>query len=269
MFATTFYETRILNTFRGITAPGINELFVALFFNSPGETGMLGVEVNYTGYTRQALRFDVPTDENNGRGIRNVEDITFPMATADVGVAHFMGVYDAVVGGNMLLYAPLGIPLRIDARNRPNLMAGDILFWISGIEKSNAFKDRVLNNLRGTDMVGFIPRYGLFNGNPELGGVELSGHGYSRPEVIFSAPAKHESEYSRIYNTEIVRFPTPGAVWGNWTHDAILGAATGDTVPEKGGQIEPLIIFPHPIPEFVHANHVARAEPQDIIVGIT
>ena len=266
MFATNFYEERVLNTLRGVTLPGVSSLFLGLFFNSPGETGSMGVEVNYAGYSRQPITFGVPSDENQGRGFRNTNDILFPLATEDVGTVHAIGISDSITGGNMLLYGHLEVPLPIDAQNRPNIRAGDIAYWLSGTF-SNLFKDRILENLRGTAIQGFTPRLGLFNGNPEQGGVELSGQNYARPEVQFSAPVQQPGDYARIANTEVVTFNSPSSPWGMWNTNVILGpVGAGSNVPEAGGQVAPIVIVPAAMSQQIHVNYVVRLEPQNAMV---
>ena len=88
MFATHFFENRILNTFRGTTATGINECFVALFFSNPTDTGQAGVEVNYQNYTRMKVTWSTPYEESGGIGIRNTNEMLWAISESDIGQGH-------------------------------------------------------------------------------------------------------------------------------------------------------------------------------------
>jgi len=272
MYATNFFEQRILNTMRGITAPGISNLFAGLFFNSPEDNGTSGVEIIYPQYSRQPVEFSLPADENGGRGVRNTNDILFPLTNENVGTAHYIGIFDAAVGGNMLIYGQLEVPLSIDAGNRPNIRPGDMVFWIGGAMKGSMsvhFMDRVFNNLRGAAIEGFTPRYALYSGHPEQGGTELAGLNYGRPAISFSAPVKQEGGCSRMVNTDSVAFAPPGETWGMWTHDAIVGPAFGSDVPENGGQIAALFVATNEAAQNVNVNYSIMIDEGSLIVDFS
>lgn len=103
MYATNYLETMVLNTLRGQTATAPMGLYLALFLNSPGESGTDGAEVNYAGYVRQTVVFSAPSPMNSGIGVTNVADITFPVTPIALGTITHIGVMDSLTGGNMLL----------------------------------------------------------------------------------------------------------------------------------------------------------------------
>ena len=269
MYSTNFFEEKILNTMRGITAPGVSKLFAGLFFNSPEDSGMSGIEVVYPEYSRQPVEFSLPADENGGRGVRNTNDILFPMTDTNIGTAHYIGIFDAAVGGNMLIYGQLTVPLSIDARNRPNIRPGDMVFWIGGAMEgtmSMHFMDRVFNNLRGATIEGFKPRYALYSGHPEKGGTELAGLNYARPEINFSAPVQQDGGCARMVNADAVAFAPPGEDWGMWTHDAIVGPVMGSDVPASGGQVAPVFVASNEAAQNVLANYSIMIDEGSLVV---
>lgn len=248
MYATNFFETKILNTFNNILAVGATDLYVALFLTNPTETGAAGNEVNYTGYTRLKVSFTAPYAESGGMGVKNDKDLLWAKAPNDAGQAKYIGIYDSasIGSGNMWLYGELSIPLDIKANHQPSIYAGDILYYVVG-SFSTAFKTKMLNTLRGQNISGFVPYLALYSGDPESSGAELSGGAYARPSIPFSSPAEQPGGQMQIQNTAVVKFPNPTAVWGNWAYDGIRDAATGG---------ELILKSPNPTPEVLQRNYV-------------
>lgn len=227
MYATTYFESIILNLARGISAPAPSTMYLALFLNNPGEEGG-GVEVAWSGYARQPITFSAPAPAGEGIGIQNAEAITFPSAPAAVGNVTYVGVMDSVTGGNMYLYGMLTESLSVQAGIAPVVRAGSMQ-WISSGKLSNAYKTKILNVLRGTSCPGFTPYLALLSGSPESGGAEFTGGSYARMPVEFSAPAEQASGAMMIQNSAEIISATATATWGNLTHIAIYDAATSGT----------------------------------------
>jgi len=250
MFASHFFESRILNTFNGITAVGAGNLFIALFMSNPGNTGLQGIEVNYSGYARQPIAFGVPYDESGGIGVKNTDALLWNPAPSDVGQARFIGIFDsATVGsGNMYLYGELTVPLDIRAGQQPSIYTGDVLYFIHG-DFSRHFMTAILNVLRNQNLNGFAPHMCLFDGDPEGTGIELSGGSYARPAINFGAPVVQVGNQTQIENTNIVRFPSPTTTWGTWAWSGIRDAASGGNLITK---------LPNAFTEVIHPNYVPQ-----------
>jgi len=260
MVATHFYEALGLNTFNGITAVGIPNIFVALYATDPGDTGQGGIELQYPEYSRQPLVLTPPFAEGGGIAVRNVGDILWSESTADVGQARFIGILDSgVVGsGNMLLRGELTIPLDIRAGRQPSIAQGDIMFIHSGATTVE-FKTRFLNICRGLNMLGISPHMALFDGDPEAGGSELSGPTYSRPNIIFNTPSIQPAGFTEIANTNEVQFPRPTTTWGNKAWAAIMDS-------QVGGQAIVKVQFA--VPEIIAPNHVPIHNPGNIRISL-
>ena len=246
-FSTHFYSMQVLNTFRGITATGHNQLWTGLFITDPTATGTAGVEVAYPGYSRQELTFTPPAMHNNRLTIRNTQDITWPVSEQALPPITHIGIFNSPVAGNMLLRGVLTVPLTINPNQQPSILAGDIMYWGRG-SFSEAFREAYLNLLRGISLTGFEPRMALFNGNPESGGFELSGEGYSRAPISFAAPQIAANGVMSIRNESIITFPRALGTWGQWTHDAIT---RGDTAAIAG-------VLPNDPVETIHRNYNPR-----------
>jgi len=225
MYATDYFETMILNTLRGTNAAAPASMFVGLYLSNPGETGMAGTEVTYSGYQRQAITFSNPAPISGNIGIQNDTEIKFAMtATALQPITH-IGISDSVSGGNMLLYGQYDEPLQIPANGSPVIRVGDAQWWCVG-SFSNMFKTSVFNILRGTSLPGFQSFCALYNGSPESGGIEISGTGYARMLITFSAPAQQVSGQAQISNSIDIEFPKALTNWGTFTHMAVFNASS-------------------------------------------
>jgi len=225
MFATHFYEEMLLNTFRNIPAVGINNLFVGLYLNNPTNTGQAGIELSYTGYTRLPITFTPPYTEGDRVGIRNPDALLWETSPTDAGEARFVGISDAPVGGNMLLYGELTTPLEIRAGQQPSVSAGSIRYFVVG-DKTREWKTRALNVLRGNTFGGIQPHLALFSSDPQAGGVELAGEAYERVPVEFSSPTIEVGGQSRIINSVSAEFNEPISEWGVWAWTALMESPT-------------------------------------------
>ena len=95
--------------------------------------------------------------------------------------------------------------------------------------KTYAHSDAVLNVLRGTALTAKTPYAGLFTtapANDGASGTELSGNGYARQSVTFSAPAAGTGEARKISNSATVTFGPATADWGTVVAFGIWDAAT-------------------------------------------
>lgn len=224
MYATNYLETAILNLLRGMSITAPATVYMALYFNSPGESGQSGTEVSYTGYARQPVAFSAPAALNGGIGVQNSADITFAQASVSVGTVTHIGVLDSLTGGNMLLYAELTESLVINANEAPVIVAGEAQWWLTG-NMSNTYKTKVLNILRSVNCSGFTPFLSLWGGNPEDGGAELSGGGYARVELTFDAPEEQQTGQMKTSNSLRATTNRSTSAWGTWVYTVVMDAA--------------------------------------------
>ena len=226
---TDYAETHILNTFRGTTAVAPTTMYLGLFLSNPGEVGG-GTELSYAGYERRPIAFTVPTESSLGVTMTNSSDITFPRCNQTAGNVTYIGIFDSQVSGNMWAYNKIeGEPLIVDADVTPLFKAETIIFESRG-NFSKIMKTRMLNLMRGVNLDGFTPYFAPYNGNPESGGAELSGLGYARTLLSYSAPQEQVSGQMMISNGNVTS-SIPGETWGTWSFTAIMDAvASGDCV---------------------------------------
>lgn len=101
-------------------------VYVALFTVSPGD-GNSGTEVSGGSYARVAVsQLNLQWNVSNGVYTNN-NDITFPAATADWGTVTDFGIYDAITGGNLMIWGTLSSSKSINSGDpAPKFSAGTL-----------------------------------------------------------------------------------------------------------------------------------------------
>lgn len=230
MYLTNYAEKQILGMFQGNTVQAPT-LFVALFLSSPGNTGA-GTEVSYPGYEHVPAAFTEPALVNGVYTMKNAGDLTFAVSSASVGTATYLALIDSQVpgSGNMWAYMELDEPIAINANVAPSIVAQEWAYQFTG-DFTAAYKQKILNLLRGHNITGFTPFYAPYNGNPDSGGAELSGGldgNYARFAAGFTAPAVQPSGQTMITQAVDTGSVRPsGAGWGTWSHTSIMTAESG------------------------------------------
>lgn len=93
---------------------------------------------------------------------------------------------------------------------------------------TNYQEEAELNATRGSDNVAWTPYVALFTTTPNDagGGTEVSGGGYQRQAVSFSAPAS-ASPGRKITNDADILFPEASINLGTVTHVGVFDAVSG------------------------------------------
>jgi hypothetical protein len=107
-----YLEEKLYNhVFRGAAYTAPSAIYMGLFLSDPKEDAS-GAEVSGGGYARQQITMTAPVD---GEG-KNQNDIIFPIALTDWGTITHVAIFDALTGGNMLVYMPISNPKTIEAQ---------------------------------------------------------------------------------------------------------------------------------------------------------
>lgn len=105
-----YLENALINgTIRGSTFTAPTNVYVALYTSDPTDADT-GTEVSGGSYARQIVTFGAPS---NGVSVSNA-DVTFPQATGSWGTVGWIGLRDAVSGGNLLYHTALDTSKVID-----------------------------------------------------------------------------------------------------------------------------------------------------------
>ena len=98
-----YLENALINgTLRATSYTAPTTTFLALYTNDPTDADT-GTEVTGGSYVRQSITFSAPS----GGATSNSSAIEFPQCTADWGTVAFVGIRDAVTGGNLLYHTAL------------------------------------------------------------------------------------------------------------------------------------------------------------------
>lgn len=121
MSFTNSLETLVLQfafTAGAVTRPTV--WYVGLFTAAPSDTGG-GTEVAGGGYVRQAVTLSV-----SGNLATNGAAVEWPTAGTDWGTITHIAVFDALTGGNMLVYATLTASKTLSTGDVLRIPAGDL-----------------------------------------------------------------------------------------------------------------------------------------------
>ena len=231
MYATNYFEDKMLLLMRGQNIEAPAHVYLALFASDPGDTGTGALEVSYSGYSRQEINFAAPYEYSSGLAIENLEMISFAECPINYGTVTHVGIMDMqnIGAGNMLLYGQLDPPLNLQNGITPIFRPGSIK-WIWSGNLGDYYRRALMNVFRGSSVTGFSPYIGLCAGDPEGQGFEFSGLNYSRIALQVSVPAQQQNGTDLCYNVNEILSPESTGNWGTLTHIAIYDAETNGNI---------------------------------------
>lgn len=229
MYATNYFEDKMLNLMHGQSIEAPDNVYLALFASNPGDPGNEGTEVVYSGYARQRINFSEPADYSTGLAMENVEAINFAECPINYGNVSYVGVMDSQNGGNMLLYGQLDTVLNLQNGITPIFRPSSIK-WIWSGNLGNYYRRAIMNVFRGSDCPGFSPYIGLCNGDPQTSGSEFAGLNYARISLQVSVPAQQQNGTDTCYNANEILSNEATGNWGTMTHVAIYDAVSSGNI---------------------------------------
>ena len=106
-----YLENALINgTLRGTTYTAPTTVYIGLYTSDPTDADT-GTEVSGGSYARQSVTFGAPS---NGVST-NSAAIEFPQATGSWGTVGWIGIEDALSGGNLLYHTPLDASKTIES----------------------------------------------------------------------------------------------------------------------------------------------------------
>lgn len=132
-----YLEQKLLNViFRGDSWTALTNVYISLHTGDPTESGAVAeVSTSSTGYARKAVAvpagWAVPvTEGGQGYLTDNTAAIVFATPTATWGTVSYFALWDAVSGGNALLFGPLGASKVINSGDTVQFDIGqlDVIF---------------------------------------------------------------------------------------------------------------------------------------------
>jgi hypothetical protein len=122
-----YLENALINvTLRATTYTAPSVVYLALYTTDPTDADT-GTEVSGGSYARQSITFGAPS---NGVSVTTA-DITFPTASASWGTVGWIGIRDALTGGNLLYHSPLDTAKSIASGDIFKITAGNLSVTLS------------------------------------------------------------------------------------------------------------------------------------------
>ena len=123
----TYLEDALINaTLRNTTYTSVATVYVSLWTSDPTDAGS-GTEVSGGSYARTAVTFGAPSS-----GVStNSADVTFPTATGTWGTVGWIGINDALSGGNLLYHTPLDVAKAITTGDVFKIATGNLSVELS------------------------------------------------------------------------------------------------------------------------------------------
>lgn len=107
-----YLENALLNgTLNATTYTAPTTIYVGLYTSNPTDANT-GTEVSGGSYARKAVSF--ATASGTSGSVATDADVTFDEATAPWGVVGWIGILDALTGGNLLYHTALDVSKDID-----------------------------------------------------------------------------------------------------------------------------------------------------------
>jgi hypothetical protein len=123
----TYLENALINaTLRNTTYTSVATVYVSLWTSDPTDAGS-GTEVSGGSYARTAVTFGAPSSGLS----TNSADVTFPTATGSWGTVGWIGINDALSGGNLLYHTPLDVAKAITSGDVFKIATGNLSVELS------------------------------------------------------------------------------------------------------------------------------------------
>jgi len=122
-----YLENALINvTLRATAYTAPTTVYVGLYTTDPTDANT-GTEVSGGSYTRKAVTFGAPS---NGASV-NSAAVEFDEATATWGTVGWIGILDALSGGNLLYHTPLDSSKLIESGDVFKINAGNLSVTLS------------------------------------------------------------------------------------------------------------------------------------------
>lgn len=122
-----YLENALINaTLRNTSYTSPTTVYVGLYTSNPTDADT-GTEVTGGSYARQSVTFGAPS---NGVST-NSAAIEFPQATASWGTVAYIGIKDALTGGNLLYHTALDTSKTIDTGDIFKISIGSLSVTLS------------------------------------------------------------------------------------------------------------------------------------------
>lgn len=251
---TDYGENRFADFIRGVSLPVSGSWYFGLL-SAAGEnsfTELSGASYARKGITASLVNFagtQGATTVLASTGVSHTTSNNVPITFGTAGVGgwgtvNFIGLFDALSGGQCWMYIPVTVPLSITAGTVYTIQIGEFSFSLG---LSGGMTNYLSNKLIDYFIRGQVYNYpvtayvALFTSMPSNsgGGVEATGSSYARAAIASSTTAWSSTQSvggtstsngsaGRISNNAAIAFPNPplGENWGTVLGAGIIDAST-------------------------------------------
>ncbi|WP_090738486.1 hypothetical protein [Paenibacillus sp. Mc5Re-14] len=122
-----YWKRACLNAaLRGVPFTAPSKVYIALYTSNPTDADT-GQEVTGGGYARSEVSFSEPTFADRWGSARSSADVYMPIATKDWGLITYIGIRDAMTGGNLLYHGAITKPRTILEDDHIRFAAGKLV----------------------------------------------------------------------------------------------------------------------------------------------
>lgn len=254
---TDYAENRLIDKMRGTAPTYATNWFVGLLsLAADGSfTEVTGANLPRKAYLRSLANWagsqgagTTVASTGTTHTTSNNNDIQFAAASGDLAApALYVGLFDALSGGNLWIYAPLpGGSLTVLSGDAPTIPAGSLTFVVGeGAGVSNYLSNKMIDEIFRAQAYAWpaTTYQALYTAAPGNGdaGTEVSGGSYARVAVASTAAKWSGTQAAgsttastgtsgRSSNNDAIVWPTPTADWGDV-------AAYGQRDASSGGNL--------------------------------
>lgn len=117
-----YLENALLNhTLRNVSLTSPSTVYLGLHTSATNDDNS-GTEVSGGAYARQVITFSAPS----GGTSASLGAVTFPESTASWGTVTHFGLYDSLVGGNLLFWGALVVSKTVDSGDVFTVPSGNL-----------------------------------------------------------------------------------------------------------------------------------------------
>lgn len=223
---TTYMQNKILDhTLRSISYTPPSSIYVALLSNVDND-GDIVEEINGSGYAREAISFDASVDGVSS----NSAEVEFSVALEDWGSIPYVGLYDSLSGGNLLMWGQFSIAKYSAISSVFKIKSGQLSIELSGafsLYLRNNLIEHIFRNNSFSSPSNIYAGIGTSVGSKNSSISEPSSEsGYSRTSAISFSTGSGGGGDNPILNLTEFSFLATGGNWGTISTIGYFDAAT-------------------------------------------
>lgn len=252
---TDYARSRFMrHKFGGEAFPALTNLYFGMLIGA-ATASTDGTEPSGGGYQRVAVPNLTTNFPDAVNGVKtHTNEIQFPRVTTNLGSVVQIGIWDAPVGGHLLMAASLPQPRTVTAGTSLLLRAGTLTFdWEADSKLSMLFRNEIFNHFLGGTTAPIVGTahfaYTTTSCNATAAGTEPSGNGYQRKALATNRTNLPELTPGKLVNGIAISWPKATADQGTAVNVAVFDAPAAGNFLLWSVPPQPLVVTDQTIPE--------------------